>query len=255
MQHDWCCNCYTWPADPGAYSPCHIYAPDCNNFRLSSVNFVHPDIINDIRIFNQCLCYSDMHSNHTATIYNYIHCRNYKYVVYFLRFCFLQNTTVIPAQNRTWITQKPILKGKSFYSSEDWWKTKVNYLYCRNKKKIYHLKYVHFKIHRFVFICDSVIFCPTRNIYGQCEINRYRVVWKHYWKNRCLDGVVSTVTRLQDGKLRNHGLISLHSKAPEWLRGPATFLFNKYQGLFPLRLSIWDVKLIIILYLVSRWRL
>jgi len=33
---------------------------------------VHPDVINDIRIFIQCLCYSDMHSYHTATIYNYI---------------------------------------------------------------------------------------------------------------------------------------------------------------------------------------
>jgi hypothetical protein len=51
--------------------------------------------------------------------YNYIYCINYKYVVYFLRVCFLHNTTVIPAQNRTWITQKPVLMGKSFYSSED----------------------------------------------------------------------------------------------------------------------------------------
>jgi hypothetical protein len=38
------------------------------------------------------------------------------------------------------------------------------------RKKIYHWKYVHFKIHRFVFICDSVIYCLTRNIYGYCKI-------------------------------------------------------------------------------------
>jgi len=56
-------------------------------------------------------------------------------------------------------------------------------------------------------------------------------------------------------KLRNHGLISLHSKAPDWLRGPPTYLFHKYQGVFSLRLSSWDVKLAIILYLVPRWRM